>query len=67
VTCSHRVGLSAGVNPRFVYFLLWDEHVLRVHLPHCAERVTVNDTMRETMLRVGCVICGASVSTESFD
>jgi len=34
--------------------------------PHCTERITVNETMRETMLVSGCVVCGAEVSRQSF-
>lgn len=34
--------------------------------PECEESLTVNDSMMDALIDKGCVICGSTVSTESF-
>lgn len=34
--------------------------------PKCEESLTVNDSMMDALIDNGCVICGTSVSAESF-
>lgn len=34
--------------------------------PACDEELAVNDSMREALIRKGCVICGAEVGPEDF-
>jgi transcription elongation factor Elf1 len=34
--------------------------------PECDESLKVNDTMKESLVDRGCVICGTSVTMEAF-
>lgn len=36
------------------------------HCPECEERLEVNGGMKEALVRKGCVICGATVTTAAF-
>jgi hypothetical protein len=34
--------------------------------PECEEKLSINESMRETLLEKGCVICGSPLSEEAF-
>jgi hypothetical protein len=34
--------------------------------PKCDESLEVNDSMKDTLIERGCVVCGAAVTAESF-
>lgn len=34
--------------------------------PACGESLEVNDAMREALVEKGCVVCGASLTTDAF-
>ncbi|GAA0288479.1 hypothetical protein GCM10009000_124600 [Halobacterium noricense] len=34
--------------------------------PSCGESMAVNPSMRDALVENGCVVCGASVTTEAF-
>jgi transcription initiation factor IIE alpha subunit len=34
--------------------------------PECEERLEINETMKETLIERGCVICGTPVTEEAF-
>ncbi|MFB6297989.1 MAG: hypothetical protein ABEH56_05680 [Salinirussus sp.] len=34
--------------------------------PECEEELNVNESMKQTLVEKGCVICGSSLSEEAF-
>jgi hypothetical protein len=38
----------------------------RFECPECAESIEVNESMKVAIIDHGCIICGASISDDSF-
>lgn len=35
--------------------------------PHCAEEIRIDDGMRDSLLKYGCVVCGNTISPTDFN
>lgn len=56
--------LACPVVPLYLNEMVDEEFVFVC--PECDETLEVNASMRDVLIEKGCVVCGASVSADSF-